>query len=192
MPATYKIPIHVGPTHEWPVVILSDTFTTARHIELRMRRELAAHEDDPRVTSHLWLPPSLQLPTLRRLAAQQALRSNLVVLDSGAPLGLPRSVKDFLREWVGRLLDRVCPLLVLRAWEQKASGDIPVAAISDGAGRLRIPVFTNLPDAVSAARELARWWKPQADDDAGCEVADLRTTAACDPRAFVSRRSHHD
>jgi len=173
-------------------VILSDTFKAARHIEIRVRRELAAYEGNPHMASHVWLLPSLQLPTLRRLAAQQALRSNLVVLGPGTPLGLPRPVKDFLRDWVGRLLDRVCPLLLLGAWEQRATGDIPVAAISDGEGRLRIPVFCSLPDAISAARELARWWRPKADEDAGCEVAHLEAPPACARRPWISRRPHRD
>ncbi len=192
MPVTYKIPINAGPTHEWPVVIVSDTFAAARHAELRVRQALVEFSGDARVKCHVWLLPSLQLPTLRRLATQQALNSNLVVLGPGAPLGLPRPVKDFLRDWVCQLVDRVCPLLLLRVGEQRAAGDIPLAAISDGEGKLRIPVFSNLPDAVSAARELAHWWKPKAAAaPAACEVADLEAAPTRDHRSSVRRRSHH-
>lgn len=192
MPATYKIPIHVEPKHEWPVVIVSDTFAAARQAETRVRQALVAFGGDARVKCQVWLLPSLDLPTLRQLATQQALNSNLVVLCPGAPLALPRPVKDFLRDWVSRLVDRVCPLLLLRVREQQATGDIPVAAISDGEGTLRIPVFSNLPDAVAAARELARWWKPKPAGDATCDVADFQATPACDHPSFVSRRPHHD
>jgi len=113
---------------------------------------------DPGVSvgSRVWLFSSLNQPSLLRLAVFQALTVHLVVLCLYAYSPLPGSAKALLRDWMHQINGRGTPLLLLSAEGHSDDNAGMVGAGSGSDARARVPVYLNLSDAVSAARDLAR------------------------------------
>ncbi len=146
----------LGPAQSWPVVILSDDFSTGRQVGAHIQAELSALGGGTKMNAHVWLFPSLNQPSLRRLAVLQALSANLIVLCSDWRRPLSLGVRGFLREWVWQINDCVAPLLVWSAEEDPAEDAGMLGALSGPGGSPRVPVYASLSSACSAARELAR------------------------------------
>lgn len=162
MNATFDTFNHSTLAPGWPVVVLSKDFVTGRHVGALVQRELSATDPGVSVQSRVWLFSSLDQPSLLRLAVEQALTAHLVVLCLFTYSPLPHGVKDFLRDWLDRCDRRVTPLAVLSAGGRPDEDAGKVGAGSGSDGRPRVPVYRNLCDAVSAARQLARWRSPES------------------------------
>jgi hypothetical protein len=81
-------------------VVVYEDFTSARRAMEMSGQLTAGLNAGLAVDSYIWRFDALNLPQLRRQAAEDAIQANLIIISVRSQAALPATVKSWLRDWL--------------------------------------------------------------------------------------------